>query len=91
MLAHCYCGYSSLALQHGFAQQRTPVVVVIVVETQQTHKNAASRTPLSLGRRQVRAGFLGREEKKKKTNVADKVVTAAPCPPLPTCFLGPEK
>jgi hypothetical protein len=68
-------------LQHGFAQQRTPVVVV--VETQQTHKNAASGTSLarSLGRRQVRAGSLGREE--KKTNVADKIVTAGPpAPPL---------
>jgi hypothetical protein len=67
MLAHCCCGYSRLALQqvsnplvplqHGFAQQRTPVVLV-VVETQQTHKNAASGTSLvrSLGRRQIRAG-----------------------------------
>jgi len=88
MLAHCYCGYSSLALQHGFAQQRTPVVVVIVVETQQTtHKNAASRT--SLARSQAGPGRIpGQGRKKKKNERGRQGCNRRPLPPTPHLLFG---
>jgi len=88
MLAHCYCGYSSLALQHGFAQQRTPVVVVIVVETQQTtHKNARKpHLSRSVAGRSGQDPWAGK--KKKKNERGRQGCNRRPLPPTPHLLFG---